>query len=88
MPKWLEAKLAEFERMPRDRQPIEVSVWMYKGQTVYLIVPKQADRYSELYDGRGKIIGHPSGGLRGRGDGRCRDFSKERRGGEVIWTSR
>jgi hypothetical protein len=41
----------------------------YRGNKVYLLEPGCCDRLSTLYDSNGNILGNPSGGLTGYGDG-------------------
>ena len=63
------------------------SVWQfqYNGQTVYYVPPYCCDIYSELYDSQCNLICSPDGGLTGKGDGKCSDFSDKKTNEKLIW---
>lgn len=63
----------------------QVDEYFYKGKTVYLVISPCCDNYNMLYDTACKPICAPTGGITGRGDGNCADFSKEARHIKLIW---
>lgn len=83
LPRWLHDKIVQAERKTGSYE--EVWAYKYRGQTVYLFLPGCCDRMSELYDEKGKLICKPSGGITGRGDGRCRKFIQKRKYGVLLW---
>ncbi|NLX06359.1 MAG: hypothetical protein GXY33_14570 [Phycisphaerae bacterium] len=85
VPSWLTQKIAQIESQPAERRPPEISRWEYHGQTVYYIPAEYPDDYADLYDADGNLIGHPSGGITGMGEGKITDFFKDRTNGEVLW---
>jgi hypothetical protein len=38
-----------------------------------------------LYDAKCNLLGHPDGGMTGKGDGKFPDFNKEKRKEKIIW---
>ena len=46
---------------------------------VYLFDAPCCDRFNPLYDGEGRFICSPTGGIAGAGDGRCPDWVRSRR---------
>lgn len=49
------------------------------GQPVYLFISGCCDQFNRLYDGEGRFICAPSGGIAGSGDGRCPAWVQEMR---------
>src|SRR5262249_24150671 len=85
VPTWLARKIATMRSSPLG-PPAQVWRYRYKDKTVYYMPSTQCcDRYSTLYDANGSVLCAPDGGFSGTGDGRCPDFRRERRGGEVVW---
>ncbi len=52
---------------------------------MYYTPPVCCDQFSTLYDAQGKILGHPDGGITGKGDGKAPDFMTERKNEKLIW---
>tara|TARA_B100000809_G_scaffold230761_1_gene245419 strand:+ start:435 stop:590 length:156 start_codon:yes stop_codon:yes gene_type:complete len=51
------------------------------------VLKECCDQFSDLLDAEGNLIGHPDGGITGRGDG-FTVFSLENLKGEEIWLER
>jgi len=83
LPRWLHDKIVQAERNPGSFE--EVWVYKYQGQSMYLFLPGCCDRYSELYNEKGKLICRPGGGITGKGDGKCQNFIKKRKHGVLLW---
>lgn len=66
-------------------EPNEISRYVYNGKTVYLVIPDCCDQYISLYDDNCNFLCAPSGGLTGKGDGKCPDFYDKATKGELIW---
>jgi hypothetical protein len=70
----LEAGAVEF--LPRS-----ITRYEYQGETVYYVLKESCDQFSDLLDANGNLLGHPDGGITGRGDGYT-VFSPENLNGE------
>ena len=66
-------------------QPIEITRYLYNGKTVYLVIPDCCDQYISLYDENCNFLCAPSGGLTGKGDGKCSDFYDKATKGTLVW---
>ena len=85
IPDWLTSLIKRLENEPIANPPASITRYEYNGQTVYFIPQRCCDIFSDLYDSDGNIIGHPDGGITGKGDGRAPDFMELRRNESVIW---
>lgn len=57
----------------------------YNDQTVYFIASGCCDFLDPLMDENGIQICAPSGGITGRGDGKCTDYFETRSNCELVW---
>ena len=78
-------KIATFKEQPVSSPPIGVYQYSYNGNLVYYISAPCCDQYTTLYDENCSIICHPSGGITGKGDGKCPDFFEKRTDEKIIW---
>ena len=85
IPQWLSDLIQQLQNEPVANPPASITQYEYKGQTVYFVPQRCCDIFSDLYDADGDIIGHPDGGITGRGDGRVPDFFQERTDEHLIW---
>ena len=83
---WIETLIAEFESAPVANPPHRIVRYRYGGALVYYVPPVCCDQPSVLYDERGQVLCRPDGGFSGRGDGRCADFTSQRRDKTLIWS--
>lgn len=67
--------------------PEQVDEYVYKGKTVYLVTAPCCDMFNDLVDDSCRRICSPTGGIHGRGDMKCDDFSKEAKLVKRIWTN-
>lgn len=81
----IEQKIEEFKNKPVTNPPMSIYQYTYNNTSVYLVSAPCCDRYSILYDQNCNIICHPSGGITGKGDGKCNDFFKKRTDEKLIW---
>ena len=84
LPVWLAKWLVELEAGEVEFPPQSVTEYVFRGKTVYYVVQQCCDRFSDLLDTDGDLIGHPDGGITGRGDGVTK-FSPSGLEGEEIW---
>ena len=59
--------------------------YLYKGKKVYYVTAPCCDFFSDLLDADCNLIGHPDGGITGRGDGKMPDFHKSRTDEKLVW---
>ena len=67
--------------------PQSITKYQNKGETVYYVVPRCCDQFSDLWDAEGNLIGHPDGGITGGGDG-ITQFSPSDLEGKGVWPGR
>jgi hypothetical protein len=84
-PKWVQDLVSTYEKAPVGNPPQSIWQYEYKDQTVYYVPPQCCDQFSTLYAVSGEVICAPDGGFTGQGDGRCSDFSRERKNEKLIW---
>jgi hypothetical protein len=84
-PLWVTALIAKYATEPVGNPPQSIWRYKFKGQTVYYTPPQCCDQMGILYDASGTIICYPDGGLTGKGDGRCPDFSTLRSNEKLVW---
>jgi hypothetical protein len=84
-PPWINNLITTFENGPIGNPGYKIWQYEYKGQTVYYIPPQCCDQFSDLYDAKGNLIGHPDGGMTGNGDGKYTDFFQLREKENLIW---
>jgi len=64
---------------PSATSKLSISRVEYLGTEAFLVQSPCCDRFNYLYDKNGRILCAPSGGIAGRGDGRCRGSISHRR---------
>lgn len=82
---WLQARIWEFQSLPVANPPRTISKAVYEGKTVYYISAACCDIPSQLFDEDGKLICHPSGGIAGGGDGKCKQFVLDKPALSTVW---
>ena len=73
------------KKEPRWNPPAQVNEYNYNGKKVFLFSSDCCDQYNILCDDSCKTICAPSGGLAGKGDGKCEDFFKTANFVKLIW---
>ncbi len=63
----------------------QIDEYSYNGKRVFLVTAPCCDRYNILYDENCTTICAPSGGLAGKGDGKCADFSAMAKFVKLVW---
>ena len=87
LPDWLAEWLVDLDSGKVEFEPRSITRYQYQGETVYYVVQQCCDQFSDLLDADGNLIGHPDGGITGRGDG-VTLFSPSDLEGEDIWQRR
>lgn len=88
MKPWL-SKLIETKKLG-ENQITDIKSSTYKGKNVFLVNFAAAccDQYSAiLLDEKGQKICSPFGGISGKGDMKCPDFSKEKSDEIIVWVN-
>jgi len=87
LPVAIQKRIDSYKKMDKSEQPRSVIEYVYKGKKVYYVNMHCCDFFNEVYDSEGVLIGHPDGGITGRGDGKLPDFNKEKSNERIVWTA-
>ncbi len=85
MPPCIKKKIEKIKSQPKGSSASSVYSYRYKGKTVYLFNAPCCDQFNYLYDENCNIICAPSGGITGRGDNRCPDFTSGSANEQLLW---
>ncbi len=85
IPSCINDKIQSFKNEPKQNPPRSVTEYTYKGSKVYYIPGPCCDQFSEVFDSSCNLLGHPDGGITGKGDGKLPGFSKEVTDEKMIW---
>ena len=67
----IQARIAAFEAATPEGRPYSIQRVLYNGNRAYLIASPCCDQFNYLYDAQGLRLCAPSGGIAGKGDGKC-----------------
>lgn len=82
----LGAKIAELQAKPKGNPAYSIWAYSWNGQRVYLVSEATCcDQFSTLYDECFEPLCAPSGGISGKGDGRCPDFQQQATNQQLVW---
>ncbi|MBX2889037.1 MAG: hypothetical protein KF829_10365 [Ferruginibacter sp.] len=84
-PACIREMITRFSGAPVTQPPRKIFLYDYKGKIVFYVPAICCDFFSDLYDMDCHLIGHPDGGITGRGDGSFPDFINERTKEVLIW---
>lgn len=84
-PSCIAQKIELIKAQPKWNPAAEVNEYLYQGKKVYLFTSNCCDQYIELYDEQCNYLCAPSGGLTGKGDGKCADFYISAKHIQLIW---
>ena len=84
-PDFIKKMLVDNKSLPDHEQATAITRYTYKGEMVYLVTPPCCDFMSKLYNSDGVLLGSPSGGITGRGDGSLADFEALKSEAFGIW---
>ena len=85
VPSCIAVKITALKAKAKQNPPAEVTEYMYAGKKVYLFSADCCDQYNELYDENCNYICAPTGGITGKGDGKCADFATSAQLVRVVW---
>jgi hypothetical protein len=82
----LAAKIAALQAKPKGNPAYEIWAYTWNGQKVYLASDETCcDQFITLYDECFNVLCAPSGGITGKGDGRCSDFYQQATDQQLVW---
>ena len=76
-PNCIENKIREIQKEEVQNPPAEVWEWKADGKIYYYFNSACCDRFSKLYDDKCILLCAPDGGITGKGDGKCPEFTGE-----------
>lgn len=84
-PSFVDTKIAELQAKPKQNPAAEITEYTWGGRKVYLVSSDCCDQFNYLYNECGDVICAPSGGITGKGDGQCPDFSAQATNARLVW---
>lgn len=85
VPACVKTLIKKFSTEEKQNPPRSIYSYTYKGKTVYYVTPPCCDFFSDLYDSNCNLIGHPDGGITGKGDMQMTDFTTAKSNEKLIW---
>ena len=85
IPACIQQKIEAIKKEPVWNPPAEVYAYNYKGEVVYYFTANCCDQYNIVYDKNCAYICAPSGGITGKGDGKCADFLSSAQKIKLVW---
>jgi len=85
IPACIKKLITQFQEEDKQNPPRSIYRYTYKGNFVYYVSPICCDHFSDLYNSKCELIGHPDGGFTGRGDGKVPDFGTAKSEEKLIW---
>ena len=85
VPSCIQKLVEKYKSEEKQNPPRAIFRYIYKDSVVYYVTAPCCDFFSDLYDSRCNLIGHPDGGFTGRGDGNTKDFAASRKNEKLIW---
>ena len=84
-PLWLRQRIQTILNERKRNPVIRIMRYQYGGQTVYYESAPCCDQQSTVYDTKGAVVCHPEGGITGKGDDQCANFTKRRTNELLVW---
>jgi len=85
VPPCIQSKFEAISQQPKYNPPATVYRYLLADRYVYLFSSDCCDQYNYVYDKDCNVICVPSGGIAGRGDGRCSNFTQVASDETLIW---
>ena len=87
-PTCVQTLIAKFSKEEKQEPRRSIYSYTYKGKTVYYVTAPCCDFFTDVYDENCTLIGHPDGGITGKGDMNMLDFNTEKKNEKLIWTDK
>jgi hypothetical protein len=84
-PSCIQQRIDQIKAVPEWNPPAEVNEYIYQGKHVYLFSADCCDQFNQLFDSTCTYICAPSGGITGKGDMKCTDFSTTAQFVKLVW---
>ena len=85
VPLCIQQKIETFKSEPKGNPPQSVIQYIYHEKKVFYIPAQCCDQYSNVFDDKCNLLGHPNGGFTGKGDGTPVNFFEDARDAKIIW---
>jgi hypothetical protein len=85
-PACVQTLIEKFTKEEKQNPPRSIYSYTYKGKTVYYVTAPCCDFFTDVYDENCKLIGHPDGGITGKGDMNMMDFNTLKTNEKLVWT--
>lgn len=85
LPACVQQRIDEIKKQPPWNPRAEVYEYEYNGIRVYYITSDCCDNYNTLIDNNCNYLCSPSGGITGKGDGKCPDFQANAKMIRLVW---
>ena len=85
IPACIQQKIDSIKKLPRFNPPAEVNEYMYKDKRVFLFSSDCCDNFNLLFDENCRYVCAPTGGITGKGDLSCTDFSEIAKLIKLVW---
>lgn len=85
LPVCVKVLIEKMRSEPVTNPPSKIYSFIYKGKKVFYVPGVCCDQFSDLYNDSCRLMGHPDGGITGRGDGRIKDFETEKTQEKLLW---
>jgi hypothetical protein len=86
LPSCIDEEIKAAKAKLKANPPITITEYEYKGQRVYFISSECCDQYNRVVNAQCELICAPSGGITGKGDGKCADFNNEAKLVREVWS--
>jgi len=84
-PACIQQKINQIKKEPKWNPPAEVHEYSYNGKRVFYFTSSCCDQYNLVYDENCNVVCAPSGGITGKGDNKCIDFTNNATEIRLIW---
>ena len=85
LPSCIQEKIAAIKQQPRWNPPAEVYEYEYEGKRVFYFSSDCCDQLNTVVDENCNYICAPSGGITGKGDRKCDNFTETARKVRLVW---
>ncbi len=85
VPSCIQNRIDAIKREAKWNPPAEVNEYLFNGKKVYLFTADCCDQFITLVDASCNTICAPSGGITGKGDGKCTDFYETAKHLRLVW---
>jgi hypothetical protein len=85
IPACIQLKIDSIKKQPRYNPPAEVNEYRYNDKRVFLFTSDCCDNFNLLFDNNCNYVCAATGGITGKGDLSCTDFTEKAKHIKLIW---